>query len=172
MSFAMTMPRARCAPLPVRGEGWGEGVTALSRPVTPSPHPSPSGRGSRPSVCHRCCLHFAAALLTLLSLTNTSFAQTSVEDFYRGKQINLIVGYGPGGGYDITARLLARHIGRHIRGNPAIVVQNMPGAGSMRAINYLASVAPKDGLTFALFGSDMPMLALVGANTSVQFDPP
>jgi tripartite-type tricarboxylate transporter receptor subunit TctC len=110
-------------------------------------------------------------LFILLSLTNFAFAQTSVEDFYRGKQVNLIVGYGPGGGYDITARLLARHIGKHIPGNPAIVVQNMPGAGSMRAINYLASVAPKDGTTFALFGSDMPMLALLGGNASVQFDP-
>jgi len=122
-------------------------------------------------VCRRRRLHVATALLVLLGFNNSTLAQPSVEDFYRGKQINLIVGYGPGGGYDITARLLARHIGRHIPGNPAIVVQNMPGAGSMRAINYLASVAPKDGTTFALFGSDMPMLALVGGNASVQFDP-
>ncbi|MBV8243319.1 MAG: hypothetical protein JOY75_21250, partial [Hyphomicrobiales bacterium] len=55
-------------------------------------------------------------------------AQPAVEDFYKGKQINVIVGYGPGGGYDVVARLLARHLGRYVAGNPNIVVQNMPGA--------------------------------------------
>ena len=53
----------------------------------------------------------------------------TVADFYRGKQINLIVGYGPGGGYDVYARLVGRHLGRYIPGNPTVVVQNMPGAG-------------------------------------------
>jgi tripartite-type tricarboxylate transporter receptor subunit TctC len=111
------------------------------------------------------------ALLATIFLVGLAHAQTSVEEFYRGRQINLIVGYGPGGGYDITARLVARHLGRFVPGNPSIVVQNMPGAGSMRAVNYLASVAPKDGGTFALFGSDMPLVALIGSNASVQFDP-
>jgi tripartite-type tricarboxylate transporter receptor subunit TctC len=138
-------------------------------PLTPPLSPQ-AGRGSRPSLWHRLCLHLAA-LLSALSLVSPALAQTSVEEFYRGKQINLIVGYGPGGGYDITARLVARHLGRFVPGNPSIVVQNMPGAGSMRAVNYLASVAPKDGGTFALFGSDMPLVALIGSNASVQFDP-
>jgi tripartite-type tricarboxylate transporter receptor subunit TctC len=107
----------------------------------------------------------------LLCLTApTSFAQT-VEEFYRGRQINLVVGYGPGGGYDITARLLARHLGRFIPGNPSIVVQNMAGAGSMRAANYLYVSAPRDGSTFGVIGRDMPLIGLIGANASVQFDP-
>jgi tripartite-type tricarboxylate transporter receptor subunit TctC len=111
------------------------------------------------------------ALVATAMVANAALAQTSVEDFYRGRQINLIVGYGPGGGYDITARLISRHLGRFVPGSPSVVVQNMPGAGSLRAVNYLASVAPKDGATFALFGSDMPLVALLGNNASVQFDP-
>src|SRR4029079_1444823 len=72
-------------------------------------------------------------------------AQGSVADFYLGRNVNLIVGYSPGGGYDTYTRILARHLGKHIPGNPAIVVQNMPGAGSLKLANYLYNVAPKDG---------------------------
>jgi tripartite-type tricarboxylate transporter receptor subunit TctC len=110
-------------------------------------------------------------LFASFAFAHSALAQSNVEEFYRGKQINLIVGYGPGGGYDITARLVARHIGRYIPGNPSIVVQNMPGAGSMRAVNYLYGLAPRDGGTFGLFGSDMALVALIGSNPSVQFDP-
>jgi tripartite-type tricarboxylate transporter receptor subunit TctC len=109
-------------------------------------------------------------LLLLCLIATTAFAQT-VEEFYRGRQINLIVGYGPGGGYDITARLLARHLGRFIPGNPNIVVQNMAGAASMRAANYLYVSAPRDGSTFGVIGRDMPLIGLIGGNASVQFDP-
>src|SRR5499425_3444305 len=97
-------------------------------------------------------------------------AQDAVEAFYKGRQINLIVGYGPGGGYDLTARLLARHISRFIPGQPSVVVQNMVGAGSLRAANYLYGAAPKDGATFGVFGSDIAMIGLIGANPAVQFD--
>src|SRR5262249_12684201 len=77
-----------------------------------------------------------ALLLVAVGLPAPARAQPTVEDFYKGRQINLIVGYGPGGGYDVVARLLARHLGRYVAGNPNIVVQNMPGAGSLRAANY------------------------------------
>jgi tripartite-type tricarboxylate transporter receptor subunit TctC len=95
----------------------------------------------------------------------------AVADFYKGKQVNLIVGYGPGGGYDVYARLLARHFGRFIPGNPNVIVQNMPGAGSLRAVNYLANVAPKDGTAIAMFSRNMPLIGLLGGNSNVQFDP-
>ncbi len=94
-----------------------------------------------------------------------------VADFYKGKRVNLIVSYGPGGGYDVYARVLARHIGRHIPGNPNIVVQNMPGAGSLRGANYLYNVAPKDGTAFGTFARNMPMLGLLKSGQNVQFDP-
>src|SRR5713226_3956415 len=71
-----------------------------------------------------------AALCASVLLANSALAQDPVADFYRGRQVNLIVGYGPGGGYDIVARLLARHLARQLPGNPSIVVQNMPGAGT------------------------------------------
>jgi len=94
-----------------------------------------------------------------------------VADFYKGKRVNLIVSYGPGGGYDVYARVLARHISRHIPGNPSIVVQNMPGAGSLRGANYIYNVAPKDGTVFGTFARNMPMLGLVKSGQKVQFDP-
>src|SRR5262245_38425203 len=94
-----------------------------------------------------------------------------VAQFFKGKQINLVVGYGPGGGYDIYARVLAHHLGRFIPGNPNIVVQNMPGAGSLRAVNYLYKVAPRDGTVFGLFSRNMPLLGLLGGNANAQFDP-
>lgn len=79
-------------------------------------------------------------------------AEDSIAEFYRGKTVTIIVGYGPGGGYDLYARSLARHIGRHIPGNPVVVVRNMPGAGSVVATNYLFNVAPRDGTVLATFG--------------------
>jgi tripartite-type tricarboxylate transporter receptor subunit TctC len=94
----------------------------------------------------------------------------AVADFYRGKQVKLIVGYGPGGGYDVYARLLARHLGKYIPGNPTVVVQNMPGAGSLRAANYIYTSAPKDGTVIGTFARDMPLLAIIGSNPNVQFD--
>ena len=97
-------------------------------------------------------------------------AQT-VEEFYKGKRIIMTVGYGPGGGYDVFARVVSRHIGKHIPGNPQVTVQNMPGAGSLTSVNYLYSVAPKDGTTFGIFARDMAMLALMGHNPNAKFDP-
>lgn len=97
-------------------------------------------------------------------------AADAQEDFYKGKQINLIVGYGTGGGYDVYARLVGKHMARFIPGHPTIVVQNMPGAGSLRATNYIYNVAPKDGTAFAMFSSSMPVRSILGGNKSVQFD--
>src|SRR5262249_50571490 len=98
-------------------------------------------------------------------------AQDSVESFYQSRQLNLVVGYGPGGGYDLTARLLARHMGRFIPGHPSVVGQNMPGAGRLGAATWLSGAAPKDGGTIGLFGSDIAMIALLGTNPSAQLDP-
>src|ERR1700761_4473247 len=96
-------------------------------------------------------------VLFALFLAAPVHAQDAVEEFYRGKQLNLIVGYGPGGGYDLTARLVGRYLGRYLPGNPNVVVQNMPGAGSMRAANALSVNQPKDGTAIALIARDMPL---------------
>jgi len=86
-----------------------------------------------------------AALLIALS---SRAAADPTADFYSGKQIRLIIGYGVGGGYDLYARLAAEFLRKHIPGNPSIIPQNMPGAGSQRAIQYLYSIAPQDGTVF------------------------
>jgi tripartite-type tricarboxylate transporter receptor subunit TctC len=87
-------------------------------------------------------------LVALFAVASPAHAQ-SVEEFYRGKTITIQVGFTAGGGYDLYARVLGRHMGRHIPGNPQIVVQNMPGAGSLKATQYVYSVAPKDGTVLA-----------------------
>ena len=76
----------------------------------------------------------------------------SVADFYKGKTVTIIVGYTAGGGYDLYARALARHMGRHLPGNPNFIVQNITGAGSVNAANNLYNVAAKDGTVFGTFG--------------------
>ena len=91
-----------------------------------------------------------------------------VADFYRGKTINVVIGYTPGGGYDVFARLLARHMGRYIPGNPAMIPQNMPGAGSRNAGMYLYSVAPKDGTVIGTIGRNEPVAPLL--ESGIKFD--
>jgi tripartite-type tricarboxylate transporter receptor subunit TctC len=104
-----------------------------------------------------------------LMLQSASACAQSVADFYRGKTVSFIVGFGPGGGYDLYPRALGRHIGRHIPGNPAVVVQNMDGAGSVRAANYVYAVAPKDGSVIAAVNQNMPMYQLLGG-AGAQFE--
>ena len=111
-----------------------------------------------------------ACLSMAVLLAQPAAAQTA-EEFYKGKALTLVVGNGPGGGFDVFGRLLARHIGRYVPGNPSVVVQNMPGAGSLVAANYLYNVAPKDGTTFGLIARNMPLLGLLGNNSNVRFDP-
>src|ERR1700726_224803 len=85
-----------------------------------------------------------------------------VSDFYAGKNVQLVIGYATGGGYDDYARMLGRHIGRHIPGNPTIVPQNMPGAGSIRAANYLYNVAPKDGTMIGMVDEAIYLNQMLG----------
>ncbi len=84
------------------------------------------------------------------------------QDFYKGKTIQFMIGYEPGTGYDLYARLLARYYGAFIPGAPNVVVQNMPGAGSLKAANYLFEVAPRDGTQIGMLGRGTPMTPLLG----------
>lgn len=94
----------------------------------------------------------------------------AVADFYQGKRVTIIIGYSAGGGYDTYARLVGRHLGAQIPGNPAVVMQNMPGAGSLTSVNFLYNQAPKDGTTLASFGRGAPTEPLFG-NEAARFDP-
>lgn len=93
----------------------------------------------------------------------------AVEDFYRGRVVTLYIGYSVGGGYDTYARTVAQHLGKYIPGNPTIVPQNMPGAGSLRSANYLYNVAPRDGSAIGMFSRGMAMEPLIGTSAT-QFD--
>ncbi len=113
----------------------------------------------------------AGALAGSGSASAAAGAAQAASGFYKGRQVSVIVGYGPGGGYDTYGRLVARHIGRYLPGQPKIVVQNMPGAGSLVATSYLYRIAPKDGSVFGIIARNMPLVGLLGTRQSVEFDP-
>lgn len=96
-------------------------------------------------------------------------AQVPVEQFYRGKVVTILVGFGAGGGYDLYARILSRHIGRHIPGRPTVIVQNMPGAGGLVMANHLFNAAPRDGSVFAILNPGNLVAQVVG-DPAVRFD--
>ncbi len=110
----------------------------------------------------------AGFLLAVTPLAQAAHAQ-SVEQFYKGKTVNIIIGYSVGGGYDLYGRLVGRHIGKHIPGNPSIVPQNMTGAGSLRAAQYIYTAAPKDGTVIGTFGRTIATTPLL-TPANAQFD--
>jgi tripartite-type tricarboxylate transporter receptor subunit TctC len=105
----------------------------------------------------------------LAALPRATQAQPAVEDFYRGKKIDLVIGYSPGGTYDLYARLVARHLSRHIPGRPLIVARNMPGAGSRTAATFVAGIAPRDGTVLAT-GDQSLSLQQAAGDKRVAFD--
>ena len=109
-----------------------------------------------------------AGLLFAAAASAPAQAQ-SVADFYRGKTINMMIGVGVGGEYDLQARLVARHLGKHIPGNPNVVPQNMVGAGGINMANNLYNTAPRDGTSLAMMGNNFPASQAVGAK-NVKFD--
>ena len=108
----------------------------------------------------------ASVLFAGLSVALAPASATAQDGapFFKERPLSLVVGYGTGGGYDVYARHLARHMGRFLPGSPTIVVQNMPGAGSLTAANFIYNSAPKDGSTFGTFAREMPLSALLKAN--------
>lgn len=106
---------------------------------------------------------FTLAVLALL------LAAPAAAQYYAGKTVTIVVGYKTGGGYDATARLLARHLPKHIPGKPTIIVQNMPGANSLIAANHVYNVAKPDGLTVGTFNRNLPLAQLLKVE-GVKFD--
>ncbi len=94
----------------------------------------------------------------------------AISDFYTGKTVRIVVGYSPGGGYDLYARTFAKYYARYIPGNPTVVIQNMPGAGSLRAANFIYSAAPKDGTHIATFARGVPIDPLLGQTKGVEYE--
>jgi len=110
---------------------------------------------------------FAVALGALAFYCTSAFAQ---GDFYRGKTVNLVVSASAGGGYDIMGRTIAKYLGKHIPGNPRVIVSNMPGAGGLTAMNYLYRNAPKDGSFIGGVQNNLPFEPLLGTKEAI-YDP-
>src|SRR6185503_12330970 len=92
------------------------------------------------------------AIAAAVAVAAPNAAQAESTPFYQGKQITIVVGFTTGGTYDATARLFARHLGKHLAGNPSVIVRNMPGSGSLVATLHLYNAAPKDGTTIGVIG--------------------
>jgi tripartite-type tricarboxylate transporter receptor subunit TctC len=105
----------------------------------------------------------AIALVLLLAAASVASADP-IADFYAGKTLRMLVGYGPGGGYDIYGRLVAEFLPKFLPGRPSIVTENMPGAGSFAAAKYIANVAPKDGTILASLAQTFPLDSAVGGS--------
>ena len=111
--------------------------------------------------------------ITAIGVVSSALAsgawQAQAQEFFHGKQISLIVGSPSGGGYDLLGRLMARHLARHVPGNPTIIVQNMPAAGSIAAANHIARIAPRDGTVIGLMQRGI-LTAKLSNPTGVQFE--
>ncbi len=112
----------------------------------------------------------AAVLACALLATAAGCPADAEDDFYSGKTVQMLIGFSAGGGYDIYGRTLARYLGRHIPGHPQIVPQNMPGAGSLKLVNYLYNVAPKDGTVIGHFAPGVMAEPLLGHAAGTEFD--
>ena len=113
-------------------------------------------------------LRVPVAIVCILGFHSASAA--SSENFFAGRTITIVVGYGAGSGYDHNARFVARHLARHISGQPTVIVRNMPGAGSLNAANHVANLAPKDGTTLGVVARGMSIEPLLGGQ-GVRFEP-
>lgn len=111
------------------------------------------------------CVATMAALTTL----GSGASAESAEDFYRGKMVQFVVGYGAGSGFDIYTRAAARFIDRHIPGNPNVIVQNMPGAASLTSVRYMATKAARDGTEIAMFNRGLIINSVLNPEIDVDF---
>jgi tripartite-type tricarboxylate transporter receptor subunit TctC len=112
---------------------------------------------------------YSLGALTALALVAVTPAAAQAPNL-AGKNVTMIIGFGPGGGYDLWGRVVARHIGKHLPGNPSVVPQNMPGAGSYNAANNIYNIAPKDGTVMGIIARDAALGPITGAS-GARFDP-
>jgi tripartite-type tricarboxylate transporter receptor subunit TctC len=110
----------------------------------------------------------AAGIAAAILLSPVPTQAQPVADFYRGKTLRVLIGYGPGGGYDIYGRLVAEFLPRYLPGNPTMIAQNMPGAGSFTAAKYLQDVAPKDGTVFGSLAQTLALDSMTNTNAKID----
>ncbi len=143
------------------------GRSPASEPVETPPHRAEFGTSALPCLPLPARGARSAAICLLLAVF--AAAPAHAQSPYEGKTITIITSTGVGGVYDLTARVIARHMGRHIPGNPTLIVQNMPGGGNVLATNYMYNIAPKDGLTIASIHNAMPLHQVLDGR-GVRFD--
>jgi tripartite-type tricarboxylate transporter receptor subunit TctC len=143
-------------------------VTGRYRPATMDSGRNRDNRGKK-IMRTNIGTNLMVAFLTVCALAQPGFAD-EVADFYKDKTVSIVVGHQAGTGFDVYARVLQRHIGRHIPGNPSVIVQNMPGASGVIASNWLANIAPKDGTVFATAVYTIAFEPLFG-NDRAKYDP-
>jgi tripartite-type tricarboxylate transporter receptor subunit TctC len=114
----------------------------------------------------------AAVTFATTTVPATRAGAQDASSFFAGKTVRIVVGFSAGGGYDIYARALGRYLGRHIPGHPSVVVQNMAGAGSLKAVNFLFNAAPRDGTVLATFSRGIVFEPLIGHLDGAQFEAP
>jgi tripartite-type tricarboxylate transporter receptor subunit TctC len=115
-------------------------------------------------------MRYFAWAFSAVVLASVPAAADPVADFYKGKQMRMIIRSGVGGGYDLYARVLAAHIGKHIPGNPTIIPVNMPGGGGIKAANYVANVAPKDGTILTIVSQGLAVDQALELNNTLEAD--
>src|SRR5262245_40576344 len=130
------------------------------RIMAPGQRPT-SWQGQRPTS--------VAPLILAAFLALPALGPAAAQESFAGRTVSIAVGFGPGGGYDLYARVLARHLGRHLPGQPTVVVANMPGAASIRAANHIANVAPKDGTALGMVAQSIAEEQLLGT-AGVSYD--
>src|ERR1700752_5289283 len=114
--------------------------------------------------------YLASAVFLVLALFTAPAFADAVADFYKGKQIKMIIRSGVGGGDELYARVLATHIGKHIPGNPQVIPINMPGGGGIKAANYVANVAPKHGTILTMVSQGLAVDQALGINNGLEAD--
>src|SRR5262245_46376043 len=149
----------------------GQRISRRSRPTVRRSHPRLASEMLMGRPRHRTSCGFVLALVgaSAISGAGPSARAAGVEEFYRGQTVNLLIGFPVANAYDTYGRAVARHLGKHIPGNPSVIPVNRPGAGSLTAANFLYNSAGKDGLTIALFNRSVPLEPLMG-NTTARFD--
>src|SRR5712692_11953037 len=109
-------------------------------------------------------------IVAVMCLVATAASADPVADFYKSRNVSLVIGFGIGGDDDLWGRLVGKHIGRHIPGNPSVTVQNLPGAAGLVLINRLANASPRDGTVVGMINRGIPFEPLLGGG-GTQFDP-
>lgn len=164
LGFAFLAFAAACAPAAPASP-----TTAPAKPAAPATQGSAPSPAAKVAASPGAAASPAAKPSAAASPAAKPAANPAVASFYGGKTLRMIVGYDPGGGYDTTTRVLAKHIGNYIPGKPNVIVENMPGAASLVAANWLYNTAPKDGTAIATFASSHILGQAMGLD-GIQFD--